>query len=169
MSTLTILEYPDNRLRRVAEPVSFPEPKLAGLVDEMAQLMYAAAGVGLAAIQVNRPLRLFLMDPSAGQDNLQVFINPEIVSVRGLATNDEGCLSLPGMYETVERPEQIELTWQDIQGVRHQQSFSGLEAVCIQHEIDHLDGKLFVDHISRIKRARITKRLMKHKSQAEVA
>ncbi len=169
MSTLTILEFPDERLRVCAAPVVVPDAKVGKLIEQMASLMYAAPGIGLAATQVNRPLRLFIMDLSVEKNQLQVFINPVIDEAEGVTSSEEGCLSVPGMYETVERNEEILVHWQDSAGEPQQQRFDGLPAICIQHEIDHLDGKLFVDHISRLKRARIAKKLLKLKSQAEVA
>jgi peptide deformylase len=169
MSTLTILEFPDERLRHCAEPVSFPDDQLQNLIADMALAMYAAPGIGLAATQVNRPLRLFIMDLSKEQNQLQVFVNPEILENQGVTSSEEGCLSVPGMYETIERSEEILLSWCNEQGEHQQQRFEGLEAICIQHELDHLDGKLFVDHISRLKRDRIRKKLLKLKTQPEVA
>jgi len=169
MSTLTILEFPDERLRVCAAPVVVPDAKVKKLIEQMATLMYAAPGIGLAATQVNRPLRLFIMDLSAEKNQLQVFINPVIDETEGVTSSEEGCLSVPGMYETVERNEEILVHWLDSAGETRQQRFDGLSAICIQHEIDHLDGKLFVDHVSRLKRARIAKKLLKLKSQAEVA
>jgi len=168
MSTLTILEFPDERLRVLARPVIFPDASVEKLIDDMTIAMYEAPGIGLAATQVNKPLRLFIMDLSQDQNQLKVFINPEILEADGVTTSEEGCLSVPGMYETVERKEEIVLEWIDQQGQSRQQRFGGLDAICIQHEIDHLNGKLFVDHISRLKRARIAKKLRKQKSLAEV-
>lgn len=169
MSTLTILEFPDDRLRVCAQTVEFPNTMVEKLVEQMALAMYAAPGIGLAATQVNKPLRLFIMDLSEDQSQLQVFINPEILESDGSTTSEEGCLSVPGVYETVERGEQILVRWQNQQGQQQNQQFDGLPAICIQHEIDHLDGKLFVDRISRLKKARITKKLLKQKNQTEVA
>lgn len=169
MSTLTILEFPDDRLRICAQTVEFPNTIVEKLVEEMALAMYAAPGIGLAATQVNSPLRLFIMDLSEDQSQLQVFINPEILESDGSTTSEEGCLSVPGIYETVERGEQILVRWLNQQGQQQNQQFDGLPAICIQHEIDHLNGKLFVDRISRLKKARITKKLLKLKNQTEVA
>lgn len=168
MPTLTILEFPDERLRVSALPVVFPDESIEKLIDDMALVMYEAPGIGLAAIQVNKPLRLFVMDLSQEQNQLQVFINPVILETEGVTASEEGCLSVPGMYETVERNEEILLEWSDSVGQPRQQRFGGLDAICIQHEVDHLNGKLFVDHISRLKRARIAKKLRKLKSLAEV-
>lgn len=169
MSTLTILEFPDDRLRICAQTVEFPNTIVEKLVEEMALAMYEAPGIGLAATQVNSPLRLFIMDLSEDQSQLQVFINPEILETDGSTTSEEGCLSVPGIYETVERGEQILVRWLNQQGQQQNQQFDGLPAICIQHEIDHLNGKLFVDRISRLKKARITKKLLKLKNQTEVA
>ena len=169
MSTLTILEFPDQRLRTVAQPVVFPDGSIEKLIDDMAVAMYQAPGVGLAATQVNKPVRMFIMDLTQEKNRLLVFINPEILFADGTTTSEEGCLSVPGTFEAVERSQQIMLKWSSPLGEVQQQEFAGLEAICIQHEIDHLDGKLFVDHISRLKRARIAKKLLKLKTQAEVA
>ena len=169
MSTLTILEFPDERLRHCADPVMFPDDRLGKLIADMSVVMYAAPGIGLAATQVNHSLRLFIMDLSKEQNRLQVFVNPEILETQGVTSSEEGCLSVPGMYETVERSEEILLSWCNQTGERQRQRFDGLDAICIQHELDHLDGKLFVDHISRLKRARIRKKLLKLKTHPEVA
>ncbi|MBV1960887.1 MAG: peptide deformylase [Immundisolibacteraceae bacterium] len=169
MSTLTILEFPDDRLRTIAKPVTMPDSNLSDLAQQMGLVMYAAPGIGLAATQVDQPYRLFVMDLSEAQDSLEIFFNPVILEGHGDTNSDEGCLSVPGFYENVERAEQILLRWHNDQGEVTEQRFTGMAAICIQHEIDHLDGKLFVDHISKLKRDRIRKKLVKIKRQAELA
>ena len=169
MSTLTILEFPDDRLRTIAKSVAMPNVKMSRLAKQMAEVMYAAPGIGLAATQVDQPHRLFVMDLSEEQNCLQIFYNPEIIERDGEAISEEGCLSVPGFYEKVERAETIVLRWDNDQGQTQEEGFEGMAAICIQHEIDHLDGKLFVDHISGMKRDRIRKKLLKIHRQAEVA
>ncbi len=168
MSILKILEFPDDRLRARASPAKVPDVEIDQLVTDMAETMYQAPGIGLAATQVNHPVRLFVMDLSSDQNELQVFINPQISGCDGQVESEEGCLSVPEYFESVQRSESIQLDWQDQSGGHHQAQFEGLAAICIQHEIDHLDGVLFVDHISRLKRERIRKKLSKNRRQTEV-
>lgn len=167
MAILEILEFPDPRLRIVAKPVAEVNDRICKQIDDMFETMYEAPGVGLAATQVNFHERLIVIDVSEDQSQPLVFINPELkVLDECLHEYDEGCLSIPGFYETVVRPEHIEVTALD----RHGKAFTlrpdGLLAVCIQHEIDHLNGKLFVDYVSPVKRDRIRKKLEK-KHRAE--
>ncbi|MBL4621683.1 MAG: peptide deformylase [Immundisolibacteraceae bacterium] len=169
MSTLTILEFPDDRLRTIARSVTMPDQNLSDLAQQMGLVMYAAPGIGLAATQVDQPYRLFVMDLTEAQDKLEIFFNPVILEYDGETNSDEGCLSVPGFYENVERAEEILLRWHNDKGQSSEQRFNGMAAICIQHEIDHLDGKLFVDHISGLKRDRIRKKLVKMKRQAELA
>lgn len=163
MAKLDILEFPDPRLRTVAKPVAQVDERIRQLVDDMFETMYAAPGVGLAATQVNVHERVVVIDVSEDQSQPKVFINPEVTVLdqETLREYDEGCLSVPGFYETVKRPEKVRV---DAIG-RDGQPFSlepdGLLAVCIQHELDHLNGKLFVDYISPVKRQRIRKKLEK--------
>lgn len=162
MSQLTILEFPDPRLRTVAKPVSDFDDALSTLVDDMFETMYQAQGIGLAATQVNIHQRLLVIDVSENKETPLVFINPtyEIMDEE-LNDYDEGCLSVPGFYETVSRPRKIHVSAQDRIGEAFEMDAEGILATCIQHEIDHLDGKLFVDYISNLKRQRIRSKLEK--------
>lgn len=166
MAILKILHYPDPRLRRVAEPVATFDPALRTLVTDMAETMYQAPGIGLAAIQVDVPKRVIVIDLSETHDALQVFINPKILEKDGKQVMEEGCLSVPGVFEPVERAEHIRLEAYDPDGKRFELHAEGLLAVCIQHEIDHLDGKVFVDYLSRLKQSRIRKKLQKQERLA---
>ncbi|MBA3979904.1 MAG: peptide deformylase [Alcanivorax sp.] len=168
MALLDILEFPDPRLRTVAKPVEKVDDELRKLIDDMFETMYAAPGIGLAASQVNVHKRLLVLDVSDEHNEPMVFINPEVTPLTGeTKTYDEGCLSVPGFYETVERPDRIKVRALDRNGEPFEMECDGLLAVCLQHEIDHLDGKLFVDHISRLKRDRIRKKLEKvHRQRA---
>jgi len=162
MAILTILEFPDSRLRKVAAPVTRVDAALRKLADDMLETMYAAPGVGLAATQVDVHRRLVVMDVSEARDQPLVFVNPEIeVLGDALCDYDEGCLSVPGFYEKVSRPERIRVRALDLDGKPFTLEPAGLLAVCIQHEVDHLDGKLFVDYLSPLKRQRIRQKLAK--------
>ncbi len=162
MALLNILEFPDSRLRTVADPVSVFDDALSQLIDDMFETMYEAPGIGLAATQVDVHKRIIVIDVSEGRDQPLVFINPEVeVLDQDLGEYDEGCLSVPGFYETVRRPQHVRVTAQDRKGESFTMEPEGLLAVCIQHEIDHLDGKLFVDYLSSLKRTRIRKKLEK--------
>lgn len=162
MAVLTILEFPDPRLRTVAEPVAVVDDQLRKQIDDMLETMYDAAGIGLAATQVNVHQRLLVMDVSEERDAPQVFINPEVTIIdEDLGSYDEGCLSVPGFYEEVNRPRKVRVTALDRNGDSFEQELEGLGAICLQHEIDHLDGKLFVDYISPLKRQRIRRKLEK--------
>ncbi|MGH1439853.1 MAG: peptide deformylase [Cellvibrionaceae bacterium] len=168
MTQLDILEFPDPRLRTKAKPVIHVDDSIATIVDNMFETMYAAKGIGLAATQVNIHQRILVIDVSEDRDEPQVFINPEITILDDEPDSyDEGCLSVPGFYETVERPKRVKVDALDKAGKTFSIEPEGLLAVCIQHEIDHLDGKLFVDYISPMKRNRIRKKLEKqHRAQA---
>jgi peptide deformylase len=168
MAVLTILEFPDPRLRTVAEPITRFDDELSRLVDDMVETMYAAEGIGLAATQVDVHKRLLVIDVSESKDSPQVFINPEIeVFDEELSEYDEGCLSVPGYYETVCRPRGVRISAQDRNGEPFELEATGLLATCIQHEVDHLNGKLFVDYLSTLKRNRIRHKLEKdHKKSA---
>lgn len=166
MALLEILHYPDPRLRTQATPVTDINDDIRTLVKDMAETMYAAPGIGLAATQVNIHKQLIIIDISEDRDQLQVFINPEILSQESEISMEEGCLSVPGIYETVTRAEVITYRALDAQGKEIEQKVEGLLAVCIQHEIDHLKGKVFVDYLSRLKQQRITKKLLKQQRQA---
>lgn len=168
MSILQILEFPDPRLRKIAEPVTVFDEKLEVLIEAMLETMYAAEGIGLAATQVNVHQRLLVIDVSENRDTPQVFINPEFQILEDeLSEYDEGCLSVPGFYETVSRPRSVMITAHDARGDRFELPAEGILATCIQHEIDHLNGKLFVDYLSALKRQRIRSKLEKeHKKSA---
>ncbi|MCG8394862.1 MAG: peptide deformylase [Pseudomonadales bacterium] len=168
MAKLEILEFPDPRLRTVAKPVEKVDDELRKLIDDMFETMYAAPGIGLAASQVNVHRRLIVMDLSEDQSDPRVFINPEITPLTDeLAPYEEGCLSVPGFYEKVERPARVKIKALDRDGNEFEEEADELLATCIQHEIDHLDGKLFVDYVSRLKRDRIKKKLEKlHRQRA---
>jgi peptide deformylase len=161
MALLEILEYPDSRLRTVAAPVEEVDDAIRELVASMLETMYAAPGIGLAATQVDTHQRLLVIDISEDQSEPLVFINPEILESEGAIMNDEGCLSVPEIYEAVERAEHIRVRALDRDGATFEMEAEGLLAVCIQHEMDHLDGKLFVDYLSAMKRQRLKKKLVK--------
>jgi len=160
---LKILIFPDPRLRKVAKKITKFDKSLEILANDMLETMYIANGIGLAATQVDRHIRLIVMDLSEERDDPRIFINPtfKILKNHKLFEFEEGCLSIPGFNETIARPDKIELTWQDIKGNQHIEKPEGLLTVCIQHEIDHLDGKLMVDYISSLKRDRIRSKLLK--------
>ncbi len=166
MAVRPILHYPDPRLRRQALPVAQVDAAVRRLVDDLAETMYAAPGIGLAAIQVNEPRRVIVIDLSEGRNQLHVFINPEIVARDGVQTMEEGCLSVPGIYEEVTRPNRVRVRALDRDGQPFEFEAEGMLATCIQHEIDHLDGKVFVDYLSRLKQSRIRKKLEKQQRLA---
>ena len=161
MALLPILEYPDPRLKKVATPVAAVTADIRKLVRDMADTMYAAPGVGLAATQVDVHKRVIVIDISEGKDELRVFINPELLSAEGLAECEEGCLSVPGYYDKVTRAARIRVRAQDEHGETFEHDAEGLLAVCIQHEMDHLQGKVFVEYLSPLKRARLAAKLRK--------
>ena len=165
MTKLVILEYPDPRLRRKAEPVAFVDDALRRLVDDMLETMYAANGVGLAATQVDVHKRLLVLDLSEARNQPLVLINPEILAAEGRGPGEEGCLSLPGIYEKLQRATHIRVRALDRSGEQFEMDADGLLAVCIQHEMDHLEGKLFVDYLSELKRQFIRRRLEKERRQ----
>ena len=166
MAKLTILEFPDPRLRKKAVPVERVDDHLRALIDDMFETMYDAPGIGLAATQVDVHQRLLVADVSADKDEPHVFINPVIIEKDGVTVTEEGCLSVPGYFEEVERAQHIKVRYLDRDGAEREDEFEGLLAVCVQHEIDHLDGKLFVDYLSEAKRQRIRKKLEKGRRQA---
>ena len=166
MARLSILEFPDSRLRKVAEPVIEVDSRIKKLIDDMFETMYAAPGIGLAATQVDVHERVVVMDISDNQQAPRVFINPTIVVLdETLGEYDEGCLSVPGFYETVNRPTRIAVTALNQEGETFTEELQGLMAICLQHEIDHLEGKLFVDYLSPLKRQRIRGKLEKAQRQ----
>ena len=166
-----ILVYPDERLRRIAEPVRRFDDTLKQLVADMAETMYAAPGIGLAAIQVDVPQRVVVIDLSEEKNALHVFINPGITSAEGRTETEEGCLSVPGVFAEVARAERVIVTAQDVNGAAFELAADGMLAVCIQHEIDHLNGRVFVDYLSRMKQERVKKRLKKeyHANEPQAA
>ena len=168
MSLLEIIHFPDPRLRQKAAPVTEVDKNIQIMVEDMFETMYAAPGIGLAATQVNVHQRILVIDVSEEHDQPQVFINPEVTILDPeLGEYDEGCLSVPGFYETVNRPQRVEVSALDRDGQPFTRILDGLLAICLQHEIDHLDGKLFVDYLSPLKRTRIRKKLEKlHRQQA---
>lgn len=166
MAIRNILHYPDPRLRRRANPVPEVTEEIRRLVDDMGETMYQAPGIGLAAIQVNEPWRIVVIDLSQDRDQLQVFINPEILEREGEQELEEGCLSVPGIYEPVTRAARIKLRALNREGQPFEIEADGLLATCIQHEIDHLDGKVFVDYLSRLKQTRIRRKLEKQQRLA---
>ena len=161
MAILNILNYPDPRLHTIAKPIEVVDNSIRKLIDDMAETMYAAPGIGLAATQVNRHLQLILVDISETKDSLKVFINPKIIESTGQQVYEEGCLSVPDVFESVTRAERIKVKALDREGKSFELEADGLLAVCIQHEMDHLDGKVFVDYLSRLKRDRIKTKLIK--------
>jgi peptide deformylase len=166
MAIRDILHYPDPRLRNRAEPVERVDDDMRRLLDDMLETMYAAPGIGLAAIQVNVPKRVITIDISERGDQPLCLLNPEILELAGNVETEEGCLSVPGVYETVQRADWIRARALDRDGQVLEFEAEGLLAVCVQHEIDHLDGKLFVDHLSQLKRLRIRKKAHKLQRQA---
>lgn len=166
MALLPILQYPDPRLHKIAAPVARVDDKIRKLIKDMAETMYAAPGIGLAATQVDVHLRVIVIDISETHDRLQVFINPEIIRAEGEEICEEGCLSVPGVYEKVTRAAQVTVRALDEQGNSREIEADGLLAVCIQHEMDHLIGRVFVEKLSRLKQQRITARLAKQQRRA---
>tara|TARA_A100001011_G_scaffold192065_1_gene200734 strand:- start:289 stop:792 length:504 start_codon:yes stop_codon:yes gene_type:complete len=160
---LKILIFPDPRLRKVAEMVTKFDKSLQILAEDMLETMYDANGIGLAATQVNKHIRLIVMDLSEERNEPKIFVNPSFKILKGhkMYEFEEGCLSIPGFNETIARPDKIELKWQDIYGKVHTDTPEGLLTVCIQHEIDHLEGKLMVDYTSALKRDRVRSKLLK--------
>jgi peptide deformylase len=161
MALLPILEYPDPRLKRIAAPVSVFDAALKTLVENMAATMYDAPGIGLAATQVDVHKRVIVIDVSTDKSDLKVIINPEIVAASGEIVGEEGCLSVPEYYDNVRRAAQVTLKAQDATGAPYTLEADGLLAVCIQHEIDHLQGKVFVEHLSQLKQIRVKTKMKK--------
>ena len=167
MAKLEILEFPDSRLRTVAKPVEAFDAALRELVDDMFETMYDAQGIGLAATQVDIHRQLLVMDVSENRDSPKVFINPEIVDSSGEETCEEGCLSVPGIYADVSRAETVRVRSQDSSGDFFEDDLDGMHAICLQHEMDHLEGKLFVDYLSPLKRRMVQKKLEKQRKIAD--
>jgi peptide deformylase len=165
MALLPILEFPDPRLRTRALPVQQFDPALKQLIADMLQTMYAAPGIGLAATQVNVHRRLLVMDVSSEKNQPHVYINPEIVTRDGIEVSEEGCLSVPNVFEEIERAARVQVRAQDADSKSFECELQGLAAVCLQHEMDHLAGKLFVDYLSGLKRERIRRKLEKERRE----
>jgi peptide deformylase len=163
MARLEILEIPDERLRTVAKPVKSFDAELSRLTEDMIETMYDAKGIGLAATQVDVHQRLLVLDVSETQDQPRVYINPEIITSEGSETCEEGCLSVPGIYAEVSRAERVRVKAQNLDGTLFEEDLDGMHAVCLQHEMDHLVGKLFVDYLSPLKRRMVTKKLEKQR------
>ena len=166
MAKLEILEFPDDRLRTVAKPVETFDEKLGQFVDDMIETMYQADGIGLAATQVNVHKRLLVLDVSEEQDTPRLYINPEILETNGDETCEEGCLSVPGIYAEVSRAETLRVRAFDREGNPFEEDLEGMHAICLQHEMDHLDGKLFIDYLSPLKRRMVAKKLEKQRKVA---
>jgi peptide deformylase len=166
MALLPIIRYPDKRLQQQATPVARVDDGIRKLIKDMAETMYAAPGVGLAATQVDVHLRVIVIDISETRDQLHVLVNPELLSSSGEADAEEGCLSVPGVFEKVKRAERVSVRALDAEGVSRTIEATGLLAVCIQHEMDHLEGKVFVEKLSRLKQGRILARLKKGERRA---
>ncbi len=161
MARLEILHFPDQRLRQTALPVQQIDVEISQLAEDMLETMYAEGGIGLAATQVNRQVRVIVIDLSEQRERPLILVNPQITAQSGLEEMREGCLSVPDYFDVVERAEKIDYCYLDLQGNKVQDETDGLLAVCIQHEIDHLDGKLFIDYLSPLKRKRLKKKLDK--------
>jgi len=161
MALLKILHYPDPRLHTVAKPIAEVNDEIRRLAADMAETMYAAPGIGLAATQIDRPVRMLVVDTSEEKNRLLTLINPRILFKEGEAVNEEGCLSVPGIYDKVSRAERIRVQATNLAGESFELDAEGLLAICIQHEIDHLDGKVFVEYLSRLKQTRIKHKLTK--------
>ena len=172
MAVRTILHYPDKRLREQAKPVTRFDDELARLLEDMAETMYAAPGVGLAAPQIGVPLRIFVIDVASGDNepsDLRVFINPELVETNGEVCNEEGCLSFPGVQEEVWRAERVRVRAQNAKGEPFELEADGFLAIAVQHEHDHLIGKLMVDHLSMLRRRLVHRTMLKRQASAAVA
>jgi len=161
MAIRKILHYPDPRLRRKALPVDTVDDEIRTLIDDIAETMYQAPGMGLAAPQIDVSKRILVIDISEARNDLRVFVNPELLTQEGEQTMEEGCLSVPGVYEEVTRAEKVTVRALGGDGKPFELEADGLLATCVQHEIDHLDGKLFVDYLSRLKQQRVRKKLAK--------
>ena len=167
MAVLQVLEYPDPRLKRIAAPVVAFDQTLWTLLEEMRETMYAEDGIGLAAVQVGVPLQVVVVDCSEQQNVPLQLINPQIIEQSGETETTEGCLSLPGVYEEITRPDEVKVTFMDATGVAQVETFTGLVAVCVQHEIDHLQGHLFVERLSRLKQQRVLKKFRKQQLESQ--
>jgi peptide deformylase len=167
MAKLDILEFPDPRLTTLASVVKSFDEALKKLVEDMTETMYSARGIGLAATQVNIHKRLLVLDVSEDQEQPRVYINPQILSQSGEQNHEEGCLSVPGIYVSIKRAENVTVRAQDINGIFFEEQLEGLHAVCVQHEMDHLVGRLFIDYLSPLKRNMLRKKIEKQRKVAE--
>ena len=166
---LEILQFPDERLRRLSEPVKSFNTELEALADKMLEIMYQSNGIGLAAPQVNQTIRLIIVDISENRDNPCIFVNPKIKQPLGSVDSSEGCLSVPEIRTTIKRYENITLEYQDLNGNKHKEPMCDLMSICVQHEIDHLDGKLFIDYVPDVKLQRLRKKIAKNKKNQSSA
>jgi peptide deformylase len=168
MAVLDILHYPDPRLHKIAKPVTEFNTELKQLVSDMAQTMYEAPGIGLAATQVDVHLQVVVIDTSEEKDDLRVFINPKLINKSAeMKAYEEGCLSVPGVYDEVERPDRITVSAQDVSGEEFILEADELLSVCLQHEMDHLQGKVFVQYLSRLKQGRIKSKMLKREQDTQ--
>ena len=163
LDSLEILQFPDERLRRLSLSVEDFSLELKALADKMLEIMYQSNGIGLAAPQVNQPIRLIVVDISEDRDKPRIFVNPKIKKPSGSIDSSEGCLSVPEIRTTIKRYENIMLEYRDLDGEKHEELFNGLMAICVQHEIDHLEGKLFIDYVPDVKLQRLKKKIAKNK------
>ena len=163
LENLEILQFPDERLRRLSQPVVNFDQELNGLAEKMLEIMYESNGIGLAAPQVNQTIRLIVVDVSEDRDCPRVFVNPEIKQPSGRVDSSEGCLSVPEIRTTIKRYESITVEYHDLKGEKHEEPLNDLMSICVQHEIDHLDGKLFIDYVPDIKLQRLKKKIAKNK------
>ncbi len=166
---LEILQFPDERLRRLSAPVEIFNNELKVLADRMLDIMYQSNGIGLAAPQVNQTIRLIVIDVSEDRDTPCIFINPKIKQPSGTVDSSEGCLSVPEIRTTIKRYENITLEYQDLSGTKHEEPLDDLMSICVQHEIDHLDGKLFIDYVPDVKLQRLRKKIAKNKKNQSTA
>ena len=163
LGSLEILQFPDERLRRLSQPVIDFNQELKALAERMLEIMYESNGIGLAAPQVNQTVRLIVVDVSEGRDNPRIFVNPKIKQSSGSVDSSEGCLSVPEIRTTIKRYESVKVEYLDLSGEKHEEPLNDLMSICVQHEIDHLDGKLFIDYVPNIKLQRLKKKIAKNK------
>ena len=163
LESLEILQFPDERLRRLSQPVIDFNQELKALAERMLEIMYESNGIGLAAPQVNQTVRLIVVDVSEGRDNPHIFVNPKIKQSSGSVDSSEGCLSVPEIRTTIKRYESVTVEYLDLSGEKHEEPLNDLMSICVQHEIDHLDGKLFIDYVPNIKLQRLKKKIAKNK------
>jgi len=163
LESLEILQFPDERLRRFSQPVVDFDQELNALAEKMLEIMYESNGIGLAAPQINQTIRLIVVDVSEDRDNPRVFVNPKIKQPSGRVDSSEGCLSVPEIRTTIKRYESITVDYHDLSGEKHEEPLNNLMSICVQHEIDHLDGKLFIDYVPDIKLQRLKKKIAKNK------